>query len=187
MKAQANQIRPGWVLDHNGKQYSVTKINIIQPGKGGAFIQVEMRDVSNGIKTQERWRTADTVEKLMSEEFDCTYLYKEGTNLIFMNSETYDQFEVPEDLMGDAALYLQDNMPVQVNFIEGKPISVTLPPQVVLEVTETEPSIKNQTATTSYKPCVLENGIKTTIPPFVNAGEKIVVSTADNSYVERAK
>ena len=126
MKAQANQIRPGWVLDHNGKQYSVTKIDIIQPGKGGAFIQVEMRDVSNGVKTQQRWRTADTVEKLMSEEFDCTYLYKEGTNLIFMNSETYDQFEVPQDLMGDAALYLQDNMGVQVNFIEGKPISVAL-------------------------------------------------------------
>ena len=187
MKAQANQIRPGWVLDHNGKQYSVTKIDIIQPGKGGAFIQVEMRDVSNGVKTQQRWRTADTVEKLMSEEFDCTYLYKEGSNLIFMNSETYDQFEVPEELMGESALYLQDNMQVTVNFIEGKPIGVNLPPQVILEVKETEPSIKNQTATTSYKPCVLENGIKTTIPPFVSAGEKIVVSTADNSYVERAK
>ena len=187
MKAQANQIRPGWVLDHNGKQYSVTKINIIQPGKGGAFIQVEMRDVNNGIKTQERWRTADTVEKLMSEEFDCTYLYKEGSNLIFMNSENYDQFDIPEDLMGEAALYLQDNMQVTVNFIEGKPISVNLPPQVVLTVVETEPSIKNQTATTSYKPAVLENGIKTTIPPFVTVGEKIVVSTADNSYVERAK
>ena len=114
-------------------------------------------------------------------------LYKEGSNLIFMNSENYDQFEVPEELMGESALYLQDNMQVTVNFIEGKPIGVNLPPQVVLEVKETEPSIKNQTATTSYKPCVLENGIKTTIPPFVSAGEKIVVSTIDNSYVERAK
>ena len=187
MKAQANQIRPGWVLDHNGKQYSVTKINIIQPGKGGAFIQVEMRDVNNGIKTQERWRTADTVEKLMSEEFDCTYLYKEGSNLIFMNAENYDQFEIPEDLMGESALYLQDNMQVTVNFIEGKPISVNLPPHVVLTIAETEPAIKNQTATTSYKPAILENGIRTTIPPFVNVGEKIVVSTEDNSYVERAK
>ncbi len=187
MKAQANQIRPGWVLDHNGKQYSVTKINILQPGKGGAFIQVEMRDVKNGVKTEERWRTADTVEKLMSEEFDCTYLYKEGSNLIFMNSENYDQFEVSEELMGESALYLQDNMQVTVNFIEGKPIGVNLPPQVVLEVKETEPSIKNQTATTSYKPAILENGIRTNIPPFVSAGEKIVVSTADNSYVERAK
>ncbi len=187
MKAQANQIRPGWVIEHNNKQWFVTKINLIQPGKGGAFIQVEMRDVSNGIKTEERWRTADTVEKLMNEEHDCQYLYKEGKNLIFMNSENYDQFEIPEDLMGDSALYLQDNMPVTVNFIEGKPISVNLPPHVILTVAETEPAIKNQTATSSYKPAVLENGIKTTIPPFVSAGEKIVVATADNSYVERAK
>ena len=187
MKAQANQIRPGWVIEHNNKQWSVTKINLIQPGKGGAFIQVEMRDVSNGIKTEERWRTADTVEKLMNEEHDCQYSYKEGKNLIFMNSENYDQFEIPEDLMGDSALYLQDNMPVTVNFIEGKAISVNLPPHVILTVAETEPALKNQTATSSYKPAVLENGIKTTIPPFVNAGEKIVVATADNSYVERAK
>ena len=187
MKAQANQIRSGWVLDHNGKQWSVTKINLIQPGKGGAFIQVEMRDVSNGIKSQERWRTADTVEKLMSEELDCIFLYREGKNLIFMNAENYDQFDINEDLMGDSALYLQDNMPVTVNFIEGKAISVNLPAQVVLTVTETEPALKNQTATSSYKPAVLENGIKTTIPPFVNVGEKIVVATADDSYVERAK
>ena len=123
----------------------------------------------------------------MNEEHDCQYLYKEGKNLIFMNSENYDQFEIPEDLMGDSALYLQDNMPVTVNFIEGKPISVNLPPHVILTVAETEPAIKNQTATSSYKPAVLENGIKTTIPPFVSAGEKIVVATADNSYVERAK
>jgi elongation factor P len=187
MKEQANQIRPGWVLQHNGKQYMVSKINLIQPGKGGAFIQVEMRDIVTGVKTQERWRTADTVEKLMSEEFDCQFLYKEGDNLVFMNSETYDQFEVPASLMGDAALFLQDNMEVTVNFIEGKPVGVNLPPHVILTVTETEPAIKNQTATNSYKPAVLENGIRTTIPPFVNAGEKIVVSTADNSYVERAK
>ena len=187
MKAQANQIRPGWVIENNGKQWSVTKINLIQPGKGGAFIQVEMREVNSGIKTQERWRTADTVEKLMSEEFDCQYLYAEGDHLVFMNSENYDQFEIPKDVMGESALYLQDNMAVTVNFIEGKAISVNLPPHVILTITETEPAIKNQTATTSYKPAVLENGIRTMIPPFVNVGEKIVVSTEDNSYVERAK
>lgn len=187
MKQQANQIRPGWVIENNGKQWLVTKINIIQPGKGGAFIQVEMRDVNNGIKTQERWRTADTVEKLMSEEHDCQYLYKDGNNLIFMNVENYDQFEIPADVMGEQAAFLQDNMAVTVNFIEGKPLSVNLPPHVILTVTETEPALKNQTATSSYKPAVLENDVKTTIPPFVNAGEKIVVSTADSSYVERAK
>ena len=187
MKEQANQIRPGWVLQHNGKQYIVSKINLIQPGKGGAFIAVEMRDVVTGVKTQERWRTADTVEKLMSEEFDCQFLYKEGDHLVFMNSETYDQFEIPTDMMGESALYLQDNMEVTVNFIEGKPVGVNLPPSVILTVTETEPAIKNQTATNSYKPALLSNGIRTTIPPFVNEGEKIVVSTADGAYVERAK
>ena len=160
---------------------------MIQPGKGGAFIAVEMRDIVTGVKTQERWRTADTVEKLMSEEFDCQFLYKEGDNLIFMNSETYDQFEIPAEMMGESALYLQDNMEVTVNFIEGKPVGVNLPPHVVLTVTETEPAIKNQTATNSYKPALLSNGVRTTIPPFVNEGEKIVVSTADGSYVERAK
>lgn len=187
MKQQANQIRPGWVIEHNGKQYIVTKINLIQPGKGGAFIQVEMRGVENGVKTQERWRTADTVEKLMSEELDCQYLYREGDTLVFMNTENYDQFEIPADLMGEAAAFLQDNMEVTVNFIEGKPLSVNLPPHVVLTVAETEPALKNQTVTSSYKPAVLENGVRTTIPPFINAGEKIVVSTADASYVERAK
>ena len=187
MKEQANQIRPGWVLQHNGKQYMVSKINLIQPGKGGAFIAVEMRDIVTGVKTQERWRTADTVEKLMSEEFDCQFLYKDGDNLVFMNSETYDQFEVPTEMMGESALYLQDNMEVTVNFIEGKPVGVNLPPHVVLTVAETEPAIKNQTATNSYKPALLSNGIRTTIPPFVNEGEKIVVATADGSYVERAK
>ena len=160
---------------------------LFRSGKGGAFIQVEMRDVNSGIKTQERWRTADTVEKLMSEEFDCQYLYAEGDHLVFMNSENYDQFEIPKDVMGESALYLQDNMAVTVNFIEGKAISVNLPPHVILTITETEPAIKNQTATTSYKPAVLENGIRTMIPPFVNVGEKIVVSTEDNSYIERAK
>lgn len=187
MKAQANQIRPGWVIEDNGKQWIVTKINLIQPGKGGAFIQVEMRNAENGIKTQARWRTADTVEKLMSEEHDCQYLYRDGNNLIFMNNENYDQMEIPADIMGESAAFLQENMPVTINTIESKPISVNLPPHVILTIKETEPAIKNQTATTSYKPAVLENGLKTTIPPFVNAGEKIVVATADCSYVERAK
>jgi elongation factor P len=187
MKQQANQIRPGWVIEHEGKEWSVIKINLIQPGKGGAFIQVDMRDVNTGIKTNARWRTVDTVEKLTTESFDCQYLYSEGDSLVFMNIENYDQFNVPADLMGDSKAFLQDGMQVVVDFIEGRPISVTLPPQVILTVTETEPSLKGQTVTTSYKPAMLENGLRITVPPFVNAGEKIVVSTADCSYVERAK
>ncbi len=187
MKAQANQIRPGWVIAQNGKQYSVTKIEIITPGKGGAFIQVEMRDIDTGNKTNDRWRTADTVERLTSEDHDCQYLYQEGNNLIFMQLDNYDQIEVPMDLMGEKAKYLEDNMEVNIAFIEGRPISVTIPQKVVRTIVETEPSIKGQTVTTSFKPAILDNGIKTMIPLFVGNGEKIVVNTEDGSYVERAK
>lgn len=187
MKAQANNIRPGWVLEVNGKQYSVIKIELIHPGKGGAFIQVEMRDVNTGLKTNERWRTADTVEKLMSEEHDCTYLFEDGENLNFMMSETYDQFTVPKEMLGDRAAFLQDNMPVIVEFIEGRPVSVDLPKNVVQTVVETEPVIKGQTVTSSYKPAVLDNGLRIGVPPFIAQGDKIVVATEDCTYVERAK
>lgn len=187
MKQQANQIRPGWVIEYEGKQWSVIKINLIQPGKGGAFIQVDMRDVDTGVKTNARWRTADTVEKLMSEELDCQFLYKEGENFIFMNKTTYEQFAVNEDILGERAPFLEDGMEVSVDFIEARPIGVNLPAHVTLTLTEAEPSIKGQTATTSYKPALLENGLKIQVPPFINAGDKIVVSTADCTYVERAK
>ena len=187
MKAQANQIRPGWVIEDAGKQWSVIKIQLIQPGKGGAFIQVEMRDLATGVKTNARWRTADSVEKLMSEEKDCQYLYAEGDKLIFMNKETYDQFELTKDSLGDQIAFLQDNMDVVVHFIEGKPVNVSLPAQVVLTVVETEPYIKGQTVTTSYKPAVMDNGARVMVPPFITVGEKIIVSTADATYVERVK
>ena len=188
MKQQANQIRPGWVIENNGKQYLVTKINIITPGKGGAFIQVEMRGIDNGLKTEQRWRTADTVEKLMSEEFDCTYLYREGDNLCFMNAENYEQFEIPAEMLGEKALFLQDNMAVTVNFIEGKPVSVNLPPHVTLTITETEPALKGQTVSGSGgKPAILDNGVRVQVPLFIEQGEKIVVNTETLEYVERAK
>lgn len=187
MKIQANTIRPGMVLDHNGKQWSVLKIQLIQPGKGGAFIQVEMRDLSSGNKTNERWRTADTVEKLMVEERDCQYLFAEGDLLTFMDKETYDQFTLPKDAVGDPAAFLQDGMDVIVESIEGKPVSCTLPQTVIMEVVEADAVVKGQTASSSYKPGVLANGVRVLIPPFVAAGDRIVVNTADATYVERAK
>lgn len=187
MKTQANLIRVGWILEHNGRQWTVLKTSITKPGKGGAFIQVEMRDLNSGNKTNERFRTEDTVEKLTSDQKDCQYLYKDGSNLIFMDKESYDQFEIPEEILGDSVAFLQDNMDVTVNFIEGKAVGVDLPQHVVLTIQETEPYLKGQTVTTSYKPAIMENGLRVMIPPFVVAGEKIVVSTADCSYVERAK
>lgn len=187
VKQQANLIRSGWIIEHNGRQWTVLNTMITKPGKGGAYIQVEMRDINTGNKTNERFRTADTVEKLMSETLDAQFLYREGDKLHFMNKETYDQIEIPVDMMGDSVAYLQDNMDVTMNFVDGRPLGVTLPAHVVLTVTETEPYIKGQTVTTSYKPAIMDNGVRVMIPPFVTTGEKIVVNTADSSYVERAK
>ncbi|SDH14704.1 elongation factor P [Roseospirillum parvum] len=187
MKIQANTIRPGNVLSHQGKQWSVLKIQLIQPGKGGAFIQVEMRDIDSGNKTNERWRTQDTVEKLDVRQHDCQYLFADGDSFTFMDKETFDQFPMSRDELGDQALYLQDGMDVTVDFIEGRPVSMNLPGQVTLEVTECDAVVKGQTATSSYKPGVLENGVRVMIPPFIEAGTRIVVSTADGTYVERAK
>ena len=187
MKIQANQTRPGMVLEHEGRQYAVLKIQLIQPGKGGAFIQVEMRDIKTGSKTNVRWRTQDTVEKLNVEERECTYLFGDDDSLTFMDSQTFDQFALPRDLLGDQAGYLQDNMPVVVDFVEGKPVSVTLPATVTLEITQADPVVKGQTASSSYKPAVLENGMRIMVPPHIGTGTRVVVNTADSSYVERAK
>ena len=187
MKINANSIRGGMVIEHEGKQWSVIKHAIVQPGKGGAFIQVEMRDVASGTKSQARWRTADSVERLEVRELDCTFLFKDGDMFAFMEKDTFDQFSLNAELLGDRAAFLQDNMEVSVDFIEGKPVSVNLPTQVVLTVVEADPVVKGQTAASSYKPGLLENGLKVLIPPFIEAGTKIVVATEDCSYVERAK
>jgi len=187
MKQQANLIRAGQVLDHGGRRWTVLKQQIITPGKGGAFIQVEMRDLKTGNKTNERWRTADTVERLMTSEKDFTYSYTDGTNVVLMDPETFEQTIVPLDLLGNAAPFLQDNMTVTVDMVEEEPTGIRLPSTVVLEVVEADPVVKGQTATSSYKPARLANGVKTQVPPFVEAGERIVVRTEDASYVERAR
>lgn len=187
MKMQANLIRPGMILEHQGRQWSVLKIQLIQPGKGGAFIQVEMRDFRTGTKTNERWRTQDTVEKLMVEEKDCQYLFADGDHLTFMDVETYEQFTITRDAVGEPAAFLQDGMAVTVEFVEGTPVSVNLPGTVIMRVVEADAVVKGQTASSSYKPGILENGLRVMIPPFVEAGTRIVVNTSDCSYVERAK
>jgi elongation factor P len=187
MKINANTIRPGMVIEHNGRLWSVLKIQLIQPGKGGAFIQVEMRDVRAGNKTNERWRTQDTVEKAQVDEIECSFLYAEGDNYTFMNSETYEQIAVPKDAAGEQAQFLQDGMSVVVELIEGQPVSITLPQTVIMTVTEADPVVKGQTASSSYKPAVLDNGSRVMVPPHIAAGTRIVVNTADGSYVERAK
>ncbi len=187
MKTSVNNIRVGWIIEHNGKQWTVMKTQVTKPGKGGAFMQVEMRDLASGNKTNERFRTEDTIEKLTSENVDYQYLYSDGDKLYFMNKENYEQIELPSEILGENVAFLQDNMDVVANLIEGKVVGIELPLQVVCTVVETEPYLKGQTVTTSYKPAILDNGLRTTIPPFITTGEKIVVATADCSYVERAK
>ncbi len=187
MKQQANLIRAGQVLEHDGNRWTVLKQQIITPGKGGAFIQVEMRNLKSGNKTNERWRTADTVERLQTSEADFTYSYTDGENIVLMDPETFEQTMIPLGLLGELAPFLQDNMTVTVDMVENDPVAVRLPATVVLEVVEADPVVKGQTATSSYKPAKLANGVKTQVPPFVEAGERIVVRTEDASYVERAK
>ena len=187
MKINANTIRPGMVIEHEGKQWSVIKIQLIQPGKGGAFIQVEMRNLKTGNKTNERWRTADTVERLQTDQKEYTYSYTDGDNLVLMDPETFEQAMIPSDLLGEQLPYLQDNMTIEVDLVEGDPVGVHLPSTAILEVVEADPVVKGQTAASSYKPGLLENGLKVLIPPFIEAGTKIVVATEDCSYVERAK
>ena len=185
MKQQANLIRAGQVLDHDGRRWTVLKQQIITPGKGGAFIQVEMRDLKTGNKTNERWRTADTVERLMTDNRQYNYSYTDNENLVLMDPETFEQTMVPVALLGEQAPFLQDNMVIDADLVEGEVVGVHLPQTAICEVVEADPVVKGQTATSSYKPALLSNGVKTMVPPFVEAGEKIVVKIEDASYVER--
>ncbi|MCY4550465.1 MAG: elongation factor P [Defluviicoccus sp.] len=187
MKVNANTIRPGHVIEHDGKQWSVLKIQILQPGKGGAFVQVEMRDVMTGTKSNERFRTQESVEKLMVDEKSCTYLYRADDSVTLMDTETYEQFDLPVGMIGGPVAYLQDGMTITLDLIEGKPVAARLPQQVTMAVTEADPVVKGQTASSSFKPAMLENGARVMVPPHIEAGTRIVVNTEDGSYIERAK
>ena len=186
-KMQANQMRAGMVIEFEGQRYTILKQNIMIPGKGNAIIQVDMRNIKTGSKKDQRWRTADVVERLTTEDKELNYSYTEGEMLVLMDPETYEQTQVPAAILGDRLAFLQENMVVNVRLIEGDPVSMDLPEQVVLEVTEADPVVKGQTASSSYKPAMLSNGVKTMVPPFITVGERIVVKTEDGSYYERAK
>ena len=187
MKQQANLIRAGQVIEHEGNRWTVLKQQIITPGKGGAFIQVEMRNLRTGNKTNERWRTADTVERLQTDNKEYTFSYMDGTNLVLMDPETFEELHLAADLLGDQLPFLQDQMTLELDLVEGEPVAAHLPATVVLEIVEADPVVKGQTAASSYKPAMLSNGVKTLVPPFIETGERIVVRTEDASYVERAK
>ncbi|WP_029007218.1 elongation factor P [Azospirillum halopraeferens] len=187
MKVNANQMRPGHVLEHNGKLWVIQKTAIVQPGKGGAFIQLEMKDVRTGTKTIERFRTQETVERARLDEHEMTFLFSEGDSYTFMDKESYEQVSIPREIIGDQAVFLQDGMEVTVQSFEGAPLSVELPPKVTLQIVEADPVVKGQTASSSYKPAKLENGVSILVPPHIEAGTRVVVDTSSGEYVERAK
>jgi len=183
----ANDIRVGWVISHNNRRYSVTSIMKVKPGKGGAFVQCDLRDVDSGTKSGERFRSEDKVEKLMVEDIKCQFMYNDGTDCYFMRLSDYEQFTMPTDALGESVKFLQPEMEVQASFISGAPVSVSLPKTIIATIEETEPALKGQTAAGGGKPAVLDNGIRVQVPVFIEVGEKIVVNTESLEYVERAK
>ncbi len=187
MKVSAITLRKGNVLEYNGKLMIVTGQEIMQPGKGASVIQVEMRDIRTGNKDNVRFRTQETIERIRLDQSDHQYLFNDGETYTFMSNETYEQVMVDKELIGDAAVFLQDGMVVSLESHEGEPLGVHLPDTVTMEITEAEPVVKGQTATTSYKPAILENGAKVMVPPFIDVGTRIIVKTEDSTYVERAK
>ncbi len=186
MKINGNEIRPGNVIQHQDTIWVAVKVNHVKPGKGGAFAQVEMKNLIDGRKLNERFRSAETVERVRLDQKDYQYLYAEGEQLVFMDLESYEQLNIQADFIGERAAFLQDGMTVTVESHEGRPIGVSLPDQVTLEITEADPVVKGQTAASSYKPAVLENGVRVMVPPFITAGERIVVDTNEITYIRRA-
>lgn len=187
MKINGNEIRPGNVIQHQDSLWVAVKINAVKPGKGGAFAQVELKNLLDGRKLNERFRASETVERVRLEQKDYTYLYDEGDLLVFMDQETYEQISIAKDMIGDRVAFLQDGMAVIVESHEGRPIGVQMPEQVTLEVVETEPTVKGQTASSSYKPAIMDNGLRVMIPPYMTTGEKIIVNTETMEYVKRAE
>jgi elongation factor P len=187
LKVIASQIRKGNVVEVDGQLYAVLSAENFHPGKGTPTTQIDMRRISDGIKTSQRYKTTEQVERAFVEDHDYQYLYQDGDGFTFMSGENYEQVHVPKDVVGDYAPYLQENMTVRLSMYEGVPIAIELPQRVTLEVVETEPTMKGQTASSSYKPALLSNGVRTLVPGHIVPGTRIVVMTADGSYAERAK
>jgi len=187
VKVIASSLRKGNIVDIDGKLGVIVTVESIHPGKGTPVTQMDVRRIADGVKVALRFKTTDQVERAFVEDHKHQFLYQDGDGFHFMNMESYDQVTLPADIIGDQAAYLQPEMEVNISLHEGVPVGIELPPRAVLEVTETEPTIKSQTAGSSYKPALLSNGVRTMVPPFITTGTKIVVNTSDGSYIERAK
>ncbi|MEM0978396.1 MAG: elongation factor P [Pseudomonadota bacterium] len=185
-KINGNEIRPGNVLEHNDGLWVAVKVDHVKPGKGGAFAQVEMKNLRNGSKLNERFRSADKVERVRLEQKDQQFLYESDGMLVFMDNETFEQIELPSDILGERRPFLQDGMTIQIEYYEAEALSASLPQKVTCKIVETEPAVKGQTAANSFKPAVLDNGMRIMVPPFVNQDEDVIVNTETMEYSERA-
>ena len=186
-KITGNEISPGTLIEYDGGLWIAVKTAKVKPGKGGAYNQVELKNVINGTKLNQRFRSDEAVDEIHLEKKDFQFLFASDDMLTFMDMETYDQIELAADFVGEQAQFLQDGMKTMVQLYEGRPIGIKLPVQVTVTVTEADPVMKGGTAAPSYKSAVLENGLRIQVPPFINAGERIVVATEDGSYVRRAE
>jgi elongation factor P len=188
MKISCGDIRPGMIVLFNNKLCKAVKTQHVKPGKGGAYMQVELKDIKVGTKFNERFRTEDTIERAELEQKSCTFSYESGGMYIFLDKETYEEITIPADEIAEDQLpYIQDQIEVEIELFDDKPIGLTLPVNMEFEVVETEPSLKGQTATGSFKPAVLSNGVKTAVPQHINIGDRIIVKTEDSSYSAKAK
>lgn len=183
----ASSVRKGNILEMDGKLFVVLSAESFFPGKGTPTTQIDMRRLSDGVKTSVRYKTTEQVERAFVEDKEFSYLYQDGDNYVFMNPENYEQLMVMADVVGDYAPYLQEGMVCLLSIFEGNAVAIQMPQRVTLEVVETEPAIKNQTASSSYKPAIMSNGVRVMVPPHIVTGTRIVVQTEDGTYVERAK
>jgi elongation factor P len=187
LKVSASSLRKGSVVDLDGKLYVVLSAQNIHPGKGTPVTQLDMRRISDGVKVSERYRTTETVERATVDERSYTFLYEDADGFHFMNPDTYDQVTASKDIIADAAPYLTDGVTVKLSTHDGVPIAIELPRLATFEIVETEPSVKGQTASSSYKPALLSNGVRVMVPPYITTGTRIVILTEDGTYQERAK
>ena len=187
MKVNGNTIKPGNVIEHKNGLWVAVKTSHVKPGKGGAFAQIELRNLKDGTKLNERFRSSENIERVILEEVPHVFLYKEGNNLVFMNNNTFDQINIDDNMIGEQSSFLQDGMTVMINIYNEEPVSVNMPDSTVLEVIETEAVIKGQTASSSFKPAILNNNVKVMVPGHIEVGSKIVVRPSDSSYIEKAK
>tara|TARA_Y100000590_G_scaffold395405_1_gene475358 strand:- start:1092 stop:1661 length:570 start_codon:yes stop_codon:yes gene_type:complete len=188
MKIDGNQIKVGNILEINSKLWRVLKTQHTQPGKGGAYLQVEMKNIIDGTKSNERFRSSESVERAILEEKECQFLYNSDEKYFFMDNTTFEQLEIGNDIVSkEEAKFLQENENIIIQMYESSPVAIVLPESITLEVIEADAVVKGQTAASSYKPAILERNIKTSVPPFIGIGDKVVISTNDSSYLEKAK